>query len=274
MTAFVEVAEDVYVLRYPVLDVNSTLVVGGEVAVVVDTLSTDAQAGELLSAVRAVTALPLVLVNTHHHFDHCFGNRVLAESAPGVAIWAHEAAAAELRSHASLWQREWYEEWLPLEPELAEALATVDVLAPDRTVHGESTMDIGGRTLELRHLGRGHTDGDLVVLISDASVLLAGDLVEQSGPPAFGDSFPLDWPDTVHGILHLGATTIVPGHGTPVDVDFVRSQHDQLTELAWHIRDGHGDGAPPEEVAAKAPFGPAVALTAVKRGYAQLGGRI
>ena len=79
-----EIAPDVYVLRQPVLDVNATLVVGGEVAVVVDTLSTDAQAAELRDAVRAVTSLPLVLVNTHHHFDHCFGNGVLAADSPGL----------------------------------------------------------------------------------------------------------------------------------------------------------------------------------------------
>ena len=159
---------------------------------------------------------------------------------------------------------------------MAADLAAVDVLPPDRTVHIESTMDIGGRTLELRHLGRGHTDGDLVVLVTDSSVLLAGDLIEESGPPSFGDSYPLDWPDTVHTMAQLAtaATVVVPGHGRPVDIDFVRAQHDQLTQLAWQIRDGDSDGAAPEDVAAKAPFGPVLALTAVKRGYAQLSGRI
>ena len=67
---------------------------------------------------------------------------------------------------------------------------------------------------------------------------------------------------------------MVPGHGTPVDLDFVRAQHDELTELAWLIRDGHGDGAPAEAVAAKAPYGPEVALDAVRRGYAELAGRL
>jgi glyoxylase-like metal-dependent hydrolase (beta-lactamase superfamily II) len=276
VTAFVEVRAEVYVLRYPVLDVNSTLIVGGEVAVVVDTLSTEAQARELLQAVRKVTPLPLVVINSHHHFDHTYGNRVLADASPGCAIWAHEAAALALRCDGAMWQREWYEEWRPTHPELAEDLKAVDVLAPDRTVHTESTMDIGGRVLELRHLGRGHTDGDLVVLVSDVSVLVTGDLIEQGAPPAFGDSYPLDWPDTVHQLLHLttAATVVVPGHGSTVHRDFVRAQHDELTQLAWLIREGHSDGAARDDVAAKAPFGPDVASTAVTRGYAQLSGRI
>jgi len=274
--AFTEIAPEVYVLRYPVLDVNVTLVLGGEAAVVVDTLSTEGQARELLDAVRRVTALPVVIVNTHHHFDHCFGNGVLAAAYPGCGIWAHEAAATVLREDAARLQRLWYEEWRPTHPELADGLAAVDVVPPNRTVHTESIMDIGGRTLELRHLGRGHTEGDLVLAVPDASVLLAGDLVEQGGPPSFGDSYPLNWPGTMTALLHdvSPATAVVPGHGSVVDVDFVRAQHDELTALAWLIRDGDADGAAPEAVAAKAPFGLKVAITAIKRGYAELAGRI
>jgi glyoxylase-like metal-dependent hydrolase (beta-lactamase superfamily II) len=276
MPAFTEIADGVHVLRYPVLDVNSTLILGGVVAVVVDTLSTQDQAGELLTAVRSVTGLPLVIINTHHHFDHTYGNNVLAKASPGCAVWAHEAAAAALRSDGALWQREWYEQFRPTDPALADGIAAVDVLAPNRTVHTESTMDIGGRMLELRHFGRGHTEGDLAVLVPDVAVLLAGDLIEQGAPPSFGDSFPIDWPDTVHELLHLAtsATKVVPGHGGLVDADFVRAQHDELAELSWLIRAGHADGAPAEEVAAKAPFPAEVALTAVSRGYLQLSGRL
>jgi glyoxylase-like metal-dependent hydrolase (beta-lactamase superfamily II) len=276
MKPLVEVAADVFVLRYPVLDVNATLVLGGEVAVVVDTLSTDAQAGELLAAVRAITPLPLVLVNTHAHFDHCFGNGVLADDCPGGGIWAHETAAAALRERSESLQREWYAEWLPTNPELAQGLAAVAVRPPDRTVHTLSTMDIGGRAVELRHFGRGHTDGDLVVSVPDADVLLAGDLVEEGAPPSFGDAYPLDWPETVAEMLQLAmpTTVVVPGHGAPVNLDFVRAQHEELTALAWLIRDGHADGATIEAVAAKAPFDRPTSQVAVRRGYAELAGRI
>jgi glyoxylase-like metal-dependent hydrolase (beta-lactamase superfamily II) len=272
---FTEIAPAVYVLRYPVLDVNATLIVGEAVAVVVDTLSTESQASELLTEIRKVTPLPLVLVNTHHHFDHCFGNCALVSSSPGASVWAHEAAARALRDEGARWQRAWSDEYEARDPDLAREIAEVTIHPPDRTVHTESTMDIGGRVLELRHLGRGHTDGDLVVAIPDAATLLAGDLIEQGAPPSFGDSFPLDWPETVSDMLRLLSpdTTVVPGHGAPVDVDFVHAQHDELTHLAWLIREGHADGAAMESVAAKAPFGEQ-AIVAVRRGYAELGGRI
>jgi glyoxylase-like metal-dependent hydrolase (beta-lactamase superfamily II) len=271
--SFVEVARDVYVWRYPVLDVNVSLVLGAEVAVVVDTLSSPAQAEELAAAVRAVTALPLAIVNTHHHFDHCFGNATLAGSE--ASIWAHEAAAATLRDDGAKLQRAWYEEYSTVDPELAEGIGRATIRVPDRTVLTESIMDVGGRTLELRHFGRGHTEGDLVVFVPDAHVVIAGDLVEQGAPPSFVDSYPLEWPETLEGIRRLeGEPVIVPGHGSTVDIGFVRAQHDELTEMAWLIRYGHLDGAPVEAVAAKGPFGPEASLIAARRGYADLDGRL
>jgi glyoxylase-like metal-dependent hydrolase (beta-lactamase superfamily II) len=273
LTGPVEVADRVYVWRHPVLDVNATLVVGQGGAVLVDTLSTAAQAAELSDAVRAVTRAPLVLVNTHHHFDHCFGNATLAGR--DTPVWAHEEAAAQLREHGARWQREWYLEWLDSEPDLARGLAEVTIRPPDHEVTGSATVSAGDRPVHLRHLGRGHTAGDLVVEIPDADCVLAGDLVEQGAPPSFGDSFPVEWPETV-AALHrrLGpGTVVVPGHGSPVDAAFVAAQHAELTALAWLIRDGHGDGAPADAVAAKAGYDRATALTAVRRGYAELAGR-
>jgi glyoxylase-like metal-dependent hydrolase (beta-lactamase superfamily II) len=270
MTRFAEIAREIYVLRYPTLDVNVTLVVGDGAALLVDTLSTDAQAGELRDAVHRVTRAPLTVVNTHHHFDHSFGNAVVC--GPDSAVWAHEEAARRLREDAARLQRHWYADWVDVEPELAAGLAAVTVRPPDRTVHREATLDVGGRTVELRHLGRGHTDGDLVVRITDADLLVAGDLVEESGPPSFDDAYPLEWPETLVGLLALAGphTVVVPGHGALVDTGFVRAQHADLTTLEWLIRDGHADGAHVDEVAAKAPFGPAASAVAVRRGFAEL----
>src|SRR3954452_8239920 len=138
MTEFVEIARDVHVLRYPVLDVNVTLVVGDGSALLVDTLSTDAQAGELRAAVDRVTRAPLTVVNTHHHFDHSFGNAVVC--GPDSAVWAHEEAARRLREDAARLQRHWYADWVDVEPELAAGLAAVTVRPPDRTVHREATL--------------------------------------------------------------------------------------------------------------------------------------
>src|SRR5690606_8474972 len=154
----------------------------------------------------------------HHHFDHCFGNGVLAAASPGCAIGGHEAAAAALRDPGARWQREGYEAGWSTQPGLARALAEAEIRPPDRTAHSESPLDAGGRVLALHHVGRGHTEGDIVVWVPDAQVLVAGDLVEQSGPPDFEDSHPIEWPETLAGLLQRlpPARCVVPGHGTTV----------------------------------------------------------
>ncbi|MGS2615450.1 MBL fold metallo-hydrolase [Micromonospora sp. LZ34] len=270
---FVEVADRVHVYREPLLRVNVTLVVGDGAALLVDTLSTAGQAAELAAAARAVTPHPWTLVNTHHHFDHCFGNATLAADPPRP-VYAHALAAEALRERPDQLRREAYEEIRGEQPALAEELLDTVLLAPTHTVHTGTALDVGRREVLLRHPGRGHSAADLLVHVPDANVLVAGDLVEQSGPPAFEESYPLQWPDAVAELLRLStpSTVVVPGHGEPVDVEFVRAQHAQLVELAWLIRAGHTGGAPPERVAAEAPFGARPALVAARRGYAELDG--
>jgi glyoxylase-like metal-dependent hydrolase (beta-lactamase superfamily II) len=273
--SFAEVGDRVYVLRHPVLDVNVTLVVGDAAAMVVDTLSTGSQAAEMAAAARVLTTLPWSVVNTHHHFDHCFGNATLAADPPRV-VFAHEATAVLLREHADEVRQRAYDEIRASEPALAAELLRTPILAPTDAVHLESALDLGGRHVTLRHLGRGHTAGDLVVQVPDADVLIAGDLVEESGPPAFDDGYPLEWAESLAGLLRLvtPGTTVVPGHGAVVGESFVRAQHEQFTALGWLIREGHANASPAEAVAAKAPFGPLAALTAVRRGYAELTGDV
>lgn len=268
-----EIADDVYVWRYPVLDVNTTLVVGDGAALVVDTLSTPSQARQLSEAVRRITPYPWLVVNTHHHFDHAYGNQVFSAAQPECEIWAHEHAARELAERAPYRLRALHDEWLASEPELARELLEVTVVPPNRTLRDAVALNVGGRTVELRHFGRGHTAGDLVVHVPDCGVVLAGDLVEEGAPPSFEDAYPLEWPHTVAELLHLATAPVVPGHGAVVDHAYVTAQHDELTRLAWLIREGHADDAPPEQVARHAPFDAGTALVAVKRGYAELSGR-
>jgi glyoxylase-like metal-dependent hydrolase (beta-lactamase superfamily II) len=270
--SFDEIADRVYVLRYPVLDVNVTLVAGDGAALVVDTLSSDEQAGELLAAVRRVTPHPLVVVNTHHHFDHTFGNAALRADTPGCAIWAHEHVRWQLTERTPHRLPALYEEWRELEPELAAQLRDVVVVPPDQLVRDAATVLVGGRTVELAHHGRGHTAGDLVVRVPDADVLLAGDLVEEGADPSFDDAFPLEWADTVAAFLPRCTGAVVPGHGAVVDGAFARGQHERLAALDWAIREGYRDVQPAESVAKTVPFGAPGALIAVRRGYAELDG--
>jgi len=101
------------------------------------------------------------------------------------------------------------------------------IAAADATIH------LGDRIVEVRHLGRGHTGEDVVVVVP--GVVFAGDLVEESGPPQYDElSHPLEWPQTNRRLLALigEGDLVVPGHGEVVDRRFVADQIDELERLA------------------------------------------
>lgn len=218
---FDEIADGVFLLAYPVFKVNCVLVTGADRAMLIDTLSTDDQARSLRDAAARITSKPLTLVNTHFHFDHTFGNQTLAQG----DIWGHPDCARELTERGRHWKRVWQDEIE--DRELALAVGAVTIVPPNRLVDKQVSVDLGGRTALISHHGRGHTDGDIVVRAGD--VLIAGDLVEQGAPPAFDDAYPLEWPDTLKAVMQTPARIVVPGHGTPVDLEFVERQHADLT---------------------------------------------
>ena len=272
MAHFSEVAERVWVARYPWFDVNVTLVGGERGLVMVDTHASGAAAREVVADVRRLGAGVVTgIVNTHWHVDHTFGNDTVRAAYGGVPITAHEQAAAELATGADSIRQRYADSD---DPHREEVLATT-VAVPDDTFSSARVLDLGDRAVELVHLGRGHTAGDLVVRVPDVDVVLAGDLVEESAPPSLGvDSWPLAWPLTLDLVLTLltPATVVVPGHGVPVDRGFVERQRDQLGVVAETIRDLASRGVPEADALAAGewPWDPALLADAVRRGYAQL----
>lgn len=200
---------------------NVGLVVGSERALLIDTGSGPLQAAGILQAVRQVTDLPLSVVNTHSHFDHVFGNAYFAAS--GVEdFWATGRCADAVAEHGEQARAE----VAAVEPAMASndgghtAILPANRLVADAPVD----LDLGGVSVTLFHLGRGHTDNDL--LVGAGSVLFTGDLVEEGADPAFEDSFPSDWIRTLGKVAALEDLyeVFVPGHGSPVGIDFVVTQ--------------------------------------------------
>jgi glyoxylase-like metal-dependent hydrolase (beta-lactamase superfamily II) len=70
------------------------------------------------------------------------------------------------------------------------------------------------------------------VHVPDAAVVFAGDLVEQGAPPDLGDAVVAEWPATLDALLALHPAVVVPGHGEPVDPEFVAHQRTELAEVA------------------------------------------
>jgi glyoxylase-like metal-dependent hydrolase (beta-lactamase superfamily II) len=220
-----EVAPQTWVMGNPGHGMNTGLVVGTERALVIDTGAGPLQAATILDAVREVTDLPLVAVNTHSHFDHYFGNAYFA--AHGVdEIWA-TARCAEVCAERGDGERGRVAD---LEPAMAAADGEDAAILPaTRLVEGNPVdLDLGGLSVTLFHLGMGHTDNDL--LVGAGTVLFTGDLVEEGADPAFEDAFPNEWVSTLGKIVALEELyeVFVPGHGEPVGLDFVVTQRNRM----------------------------------------------
>ncbi|PWW25219.1 glyoxylase-like metal-dependent hydrolase (beta-lactamase superfamily II) [Geodermatophilus normandii] len=237
---FAEVVDGVFVRRHESLDLNCGLVVGDGACLVVDTRSHPGEAADLVAAVRRVTPHPWTVVDTHAHYDHCFGNAAFRPA----TIWGSRGCAADLLATGEAQRAARVAELLAEgDAEGAEQVRRAPLDPPDALVDDVAVLDVGGVEVVLRFLGRGHTGHDLVVEVEDG-VVFAGDLVEEGAPPAFDDAFPVEWPATLGRLHAMARGPVVPGHGAVVDAAFVGAQREELLAVLAALRAGRLDRGP------------------------------
>jgi glyoxylase-like metal-dependent hydrolase (beta-lactamase superfamily II) len=263
-TIWAEVADRVFVRRYDTwlgepFDQNVGVVLGATGAVVIDTRASHLMADELLAELRELTKAPVAaVVNTHHHWDHCFGN---ARFVP-APIWGHRRCAERVLSDGDDMRRR----VIGQAPEAAEQLDAVVLTPPDQVFEETALIDLGDRQLQLTYLGRGHTDNDIVIVEPDAGVLFAGDLLENDAPPGFGDAYPAAWARTVTDrLLPLVRDLVVPGHGRTGDRANAVAQAADLQSMATLGAQVAAGQLDEEEATRRAPYPPETAKTAVRR---------
>lgn len=262
VTGWQEVAERIWVRRYDPYDVNVTVIAGRRHVLLVDVRTTLREAAELREHLAELPTGPVsVLAFTHAHLDHCLG----AGAFPDLPIWGTVGCRQALLDHGP-GHLEVMPAWVP-ESEHAHLRAS-HVVAPDHTVRQRQRLGLGGREVDLFHLGRGHTDHDLVVHVPDSHVLVAGDLVEVGAPPQFGDAYPYQWPSTLAAFETFAAEVIVPGHGPVTDHAFVAEQQAELAHLATLCREAFGGVRRRDSVLSSSPFPRETTETALARAAA------
>ncbi len=241
--SMIEVAEDIYAYIQPpgawCLS-NAGVIVGPDSALVVDTLATESRALRLREFVDGLCPGPgRMLVNTHHHGDHNFGNQVFG---PSATIFAHERARTEMAETGlaltTLWpQVEWGE---------------IRVVLPTVTFLDRLTVHVGARRAELIHVGPAHTTNDTVVWLSDERVLFAGDVV-------LSGATPFNLMGSVSGALtaierlrELGPRTVVCGHGPVTGPEVFDENAGYLTWIQRLADQGTARGITPLELAQEA----------------------
>jgi glyoxylase-like metal-dependent hydrolase (beta-lactamase superfamily II) len=247
------IAEGVYaVIRQDppglMVDANSVFIVNEDDVVVVDTSGAPSTTKEVVAALRKITNKPVrYVINTHWHDDHIIGDTVYREAFPGVDFIGHAKAREYLPTRGAV-NRKGFLEGAPMAVEILQGLLAanksfsgeeltaeertshendirlaelaveegpgVPLTLPTITVEDRLTLHRGNRTIDIRHLGRGHTAGDLVVHLPKESVVITGDLVVWPVPFVGGDqSYVGEWSVTLEKVLALKPAVIIPGHG-------------------------------------------------------------
>jgi cyclase len=169
-------------------------------SIVVDTMTFTLQGREIREQARKLAGPVQAIVNTHYHLDHTHGNPAFAS---GLRVVATERTRAYLdHLDADYWE--------------GDAAGTL----PNELFERDHVIELGGKTVQLLHPGRGHTDGDLVALFVEDRVLHTGDLFFNGTYPNIdleaGGSVK-EWVETLDRVLALDFDRVIPGHGPVTD---------------------------------------------------------
>ncbi|MBR3396704.1 MAG: MBL fold metallo-hydrolase [Lachnospiraceae bacterium] len=152
------------------LEVASYLVIGTKEACLIDTCP---GAGNIKEYVESITSLPLTVVVSHAHMDHCGGagffDKVYMKKSDMTSLVKHKSRSfrAEFFNEHLGGLSLTPEDFLPVPDE-------VFVDFPDNTV-----LDLGGATVELLPFP-GHTPGMTCPLIPEDRILIIGDACDDN----------------------------------------------------------------------------------------------
>ena len=204
--SFTEIGPDLFAFTAEG-DPNTGVIIGDDGVMVVDAQATPKMAEQVIERIRAVTDKPIKYVTLSHY--HAV--RVLGASAYDASeIIASETCRAMIHERG---QEDWDSEYGRF-PRLFQAAETIPGLTwPTVTFRQRMTVHMGRRRVELMHLGRAHTAGDIVAWVPDSGVMFSGDIVEYRSACYCGDGHFGDWPDTLDAIAAMRPQALSPGRG-------------------------------------------------------------
>jgi len=221
---------------------NTTVIIGTRQVFVVDTCFLPSAAREDIAQIRKWTDKPVSFVlNTHFHNDHNLGNRAYMDAFPALTIIAHAetrrdmdrfgpgSESREEKGTASLQrmldagktgdgrpltveEKNEVKSALARRMQVMQELKAVKFQSATLIFEHDFSVDIGGREVQVKFLGRGNTAGDAVVYLPQEKIAIAGDLVVSPIPYIY-DGYPTEWVQTMQNLSLLDTDTIVPGHG-------------------------------------------------------------
>lgn len=244
---------------------NIGLLIGPDGGLMID--SQFANASErIYKSYQTTTEAPLkFLINTHHHGDHTGGNENF--KAMGVTIISHKNVRQHLineaRAAISKERNETLEKRVEelreegdertaadlraKEEMMEEAVIELEDVFPAMTIENPLTMYLNGEEIQLIPLGKGHTNGDIIVWFKHANVMHTGDAYIKKRYPYIDNKNGGSVDGYFAGLKKIydlidDETIIIPGHGTlanKADLDeTIRMYAFLQNRVAYHVLEG------------------------------------
>lgn len=204
--SFTEVGRDLWAFTAEG-DPNTGVIIGDDSVMIVDAQATPRMANRVIEEIRKVTDKPIkYVVLSHYH-----AVRVLGASAYGAEQIIMSDKAGAMVSERG--QEDWDSEFQRF-PRLFQGHESIPGLTrPTMTFTGKMSVYLGKRRVDLMHLGRAHTAGDIVAWVADEEVMFTGDIVEYHSACYCGDGHFGDWGNTLDAIKAYQPRAIAPGRG-------------------------------------------------------------
>jgi glyoxylase-like metal-dependent hydrolase (beta-lactamase superfamily II) len=209
-------------------------VVGNDGVLVIDSMLNRRLATQMLALIRKTTKKPIqYVVNTSHHGDHSYGNQFFPK---GVQFVQHVKTQQYIQNH--------FADDVAFMKKYFGSNQGLDELKPQRAhvlVNDQSTIDfdLGGKRIQVMHLGFAQTGGDLFVWLPNEKVLFTGNIVVSDGPslPWLMEGKLEESLATLRKVLAMlpRDSIVVPGHGYPTGINAVEYTNGYLEELRKQV---------------------------------------
>jgi len=238
---------------------NTTVQVGHEAVVVVDT-QTASVSDELLAAIARLSSKPIRhIINTSADVEHTGGNEALSRAGTYVRLIdtfdpRGENSDAGITAHVNVLGR------------MSSATATANPAAwPTDTYFTEEwALFVNGEALQLIHVPDAHTDGDTIVFFRRSDVISAGDIYSTARYPRFDPEMGGGLAGVIDGLNRIldiaipgenqeGGTVVIPGHGRLSDETEVANYRDMVTIVRDRVTAMVAAGMTLEQVQAAKP---------------------